>query len=182
MHAFNALTLASAMVSFLLAFVTSFFAWPEIVVIFVVLGYYFSFYVVAQSIGESEGWHHQALKFYCIILAVIIIVFAVLYWRYGLVQNGEKVDISFFTSIYFSITTWTTLGYGDFSPVERIRHITSVQAILGYVSLGILITLASGYMNNMATSRKEVREHNAKLIKEQNEDLIKKSSDTESDS
>jgi len=165
MIVYDALTRGFAMLSFLVAFITSFFAWPEITVFFVVSGYYFSFYVVAQTIGESAGWHHEALKYYCVTLVIIITIFAVIYWRYGLVQNGENLEVTFLTSLYFSITTWTTLGYGDFAPVERIRHITSVQAILGYVSLGILITLASGYMNNMATIRKEVREHNANLIK-----------------
>lgn len=166
MAAFDALTRASAFLSFLMALITSFFAWPELTALLVVIGYYFSFYIVAQTIGESAGWHHQALKIYSLVLVVIISVFAIIYWRYGLIQNGEHIEIDFITSLYFSITTWTTLGYGDFSPVERIRHITSVQAILGYVSLGILITLASGYINNMAANRKEIREHNSKLRKE----------------
>lgn len=170
MAAFDALTRASAFLSFLMALITSFFAWPEVPAFFVVFGFYFSFYVVAQTIGESAGWHHQALKFYTLVLVVIITVFAIIYWRYDLIQNSKHIDVSFLTSIYFSVTTWTTLGYGDFSPVERLRHITSVQAILGYVSLGVLITLASGYINNMATNRKEVREHNAKLMEKRAQD------------
>ncbi|GLX80533.1 hypothetical protein tinsulaeT_38730 [Thalassotalea insulae] len=166
MATFDALNRAYTFLSFLVALIISFFGWPELTVIFIIIGYYFSFYVVATIIGESSGWHHQALKIYSLILAVIITIFAVIYWRCGLVQNGEQIDVSFLTSIYFSVTTWTTLGYGDFSPVERIRHITSIQAILGYVSLGVLITLASGYINNMATNRKEVREHKARLKQE----------------
>ena len=166
MAAYDALTLCGVMLSFLLALVTSFFAWPEVSVFFILSGYYFSFFVVAQTIGEQRGWHDLALRFYFLVLFITINIFAIIYWRYGLVQNGSNVDISYLTSIYFSITTWTTLGYGDFAPVERVRHITSVQAMLGYVSLGLLITLAAGYINNMATSRKEVREHNERIIRE----------------
>ncbi len=166
MAAYDALTLCAVVLSFLLALLTSFFAWPEIAVLFVLTGYYFSFFVLAQTIGEEKGWHDSALRFYFTVLVIIINIFAIIYWRYGLVQNGSKVDISYFTSIYFSVTTWTTLGYGDFAPVERIRHITSIQAILGYVSLGLLITLAANYINNMATNRKKVKEHNERIIQE----------------
>lgn len=166
MAAYDALTLCGAMLSFFLALITSFFAWPEVTVLFILTGYYFSFFVVAQTIGEQRGWHDSALRFYFLVLVIIINIFAVIYWRYGLVQNGDKVDVSYLTSIYFSITTWTTLGYGDFAPPERVRHITSVQAILGYVSLGLLITLAAGYINNMATNRKKVREHNDAVIRD----------------
>lgn len=37
------LTHASAFLSFLMALITSFFAWPEITALFVVIGYYFSY-------------------------------------------------------------------------------------------------------------------------------------------
>jgi len=166
MGTFDILDRGFALGAFLIALIISFFAWPELTVILIILGYYFSFAIVASIIGESSGCHHQALKVYGLILIIIITIFAVIYWRYGLIHNGQHVDISFLTSIYFSITTWTTLGYGDFSPVERIRHITSVQAILGYVSLGVLITLASGYLNNLATNRIELRKYTAKVKEE----------------
>jgi len=166
----DAMNAACAFISFLMGFILSFFAWPELAAICVISGFYFSFYVVAVSIGESSGWHNRALRFYFLILIIIVNIFAIIYWRYGLIQNGNHVEISYFTSIYFSITTWTTLGYGDFSPVERIRHITSIQAILGYVSLGVLISLASGYMNNLATNRQSVREHNRELIEQREKD------------
>jgi len=170
MAVYDALTFTFAMLSFLIGLVISFFAYPEITTLFVIFGYYFSFFVVAQTIGEEDGWHVGALRFYFAILIIIVNIFAVIYWRYGLLQNGSHVDINYLTSLYFSITTWTTLGYGDFAPVERIRHITSIQALLGYVGLGVFITLAAGYINNMATNRKAVNKHNRKLIQKQSKE------------
>ena len=170
MHAFDALNKMIAVVAFGLAIITSLFAYPEIPVSLILVGYYFSFYVMGASIGEAFGWYHNALKFYAMVLIITVLTFGIIYWRYGLVSNGENIEISFINAIYFSVTTWTTLGYGDFAPVSRIRHITSVQAILGYVGLGLLIALMSGYMNNLATNRKEVREHNLGIMKEKSTD------------
>jgi len=70
-----------------------------------------------------------------------MLTFGVIYWRYGLMHNGEQIEVSIFTALYFSVTTLTTLGFGDFSPTPRLRHITSLQAIIGFVSLGVWIGL-----------------------------------------
>lgn len=40
--------------------------------------------------------------------------------------------------LYFSYTTWTTLGYGDVNPTESCRLITSFQATIGYVFMAII--------------------------------------------
>jgi len=169
MVVYDCLTIMFVVIAFGLSLITSFFAYPEIPTIFLIFGYYFSVYIVAQTIGEDDGWQYSALKFYFGVLVITVVVFSIIYWRYGLVYNGEKVENNFFNSVYFSLTTWTTLGYGDFAPTPRIRHITSIQAILGYAGLGLFIALLSGYINNMATNRKEVNRHNRELIREQSE-------------
>lgn len=46
-----------------------------------------------------------------------------------------------YNSFYFSIVTWTTLGYGDFSPVENLRLVTAAEAFIGYIYMAILIGL-----------------------------------------
>ena len=43
--------------------------------------------------------------------------------------------------LYFSFTTFTTLGYGDIQPMGICRAATSIEAISGYVCLGMLINL-----------------------------------------
>ncbi len=40
--------------------------------------------------------------------------------------------------IYFSYTTFTTLGYGDITPVGACRFISSAEAVTGYLLLGLL--------------------------------------------
>lgn len=166
MAATDALTLAAMMLSGLLALVFAALKIPEISVFFVICVYYFTVYFIGQNVGESRGLYRDILPAYFCVLAFTILTFAIIYYRYGLVFGGEHVKVSFLDSLYFSATTWTTLGYGDFSPIPRIRHITSIEAVLGYMGLGLWISLISSFIQNMVENRKYVREHNDKLFAE----------------
>jgi len=44
-------------------------------------------------------------------------------------------------SVYFSIVTWTTLGYGDFSPTKSLYLVAASEAMMGYVTMSLLIGL-----------------------------------------
>lgn len=144
--------------------ITSFFLPAEIPVLLLVLAYPSAIYAVGLMVGNNDGWYGDAIRFFVILMCVTILVFAAIYWRYGLVSNGAEVEITIMESLYFSVTTWTTLGYGDFAPIARIRHITSIQAILGYIGLGLWVGLMSGFMNNLTLMRQEINEHNSKLF------------------
>ncbi|MBR2656642.1 MAG: two pore domain potassium channel family protein [Loktanella sp.] len=54
--------------------------------------------------------------------------------------KGGSSD-SYFDAIYFSYTTFTTLGYGDLTPERFCRVLTSSEALLGYIFLGLLIAM-----------------------------------------
>ncbi len=143
---------------------TAFIFPAEVSILFLLVAYPCVVYCLGLMIGNADGQYNNALGFFFKFIVAIIITFAILYKRYGLVQNGEIVSISILDSIYFSITTLTTLGYGDFSPSPRIRHITSIQAIMGYIGLGIWIVLINGQLKNLSDMRISIRKHNAKLI------------------
>ncbi len=62
---------------------------------------------------------------------VVITACAMAYWFLG-INDGEKPVHSIATSFYFSVVTFTTLGYGDYSPMPGIaRLISSIEAITG---------------------------------------------------
>lgn len=67
-----------------------------------------------------------------------IIIFANIYCTTGLKFDGGVVH-SVRDSLYFSIITWTTVGYGDFTPVPELRIVTATEALLGYFYMAILI-------------------------------------------
>lgn len=70
-----------------------------------------------------------------------IFIFACIYHMYGITYNGNLVVGDWYNSIYFSIVTWTTLGYGDFSPPEALRMVAAFEAIVGYLYMAILVGL-----------------------------------------
>ena len=77
-----------------------------------------------------------------------ILLFAIVYFIHGidsgLLDEATKQVIpvkEFSTSLYFSIVTWTTLGYGDLKPLEDFRLLAAVEALMGYVYMAILVGL-----------------------------------------
>ena len=79
---------------------------------------------------------------------VLIFFFALVYYlnsNYISINAGNFKDISIWDSLYFSITAFTTLGFGDLSPSGGLRIITSIEAFIGLLNMGFLI---AGYANN----------------------------------
>jgi len=76
-----------------------------------------------------------------------IFIFASLYYIYGIQFDDGLIVESFSDSIYFSIVTWTTLGYGDFKPIGELRLIASLEALMGYIYMAILVGLFLNTMN-----------------------------------
>jgi hypothetical protein len=70
-----------------------------------------------------------------------IVCFAMIYMRSGLVASGLHRDVSFVEALYFSITTWATLGYGDYIVPRSFQLITSAETLMGYLSMGVFIGL-----------------------------------------
>lgn len=49
---------------------------------------------------------------------------------------------SYLDCIYFSFSTYSTLGYGDIAPVGNIRYLTSIESLTGLV----LITWSASFL------------------------------------
>ena len=93
-----------------------------------------------SSYGESVG--RVILTAFLIILA-----YAGIYSIKGgiIVQNEAQPIHSFLTSLYFSIVTFTTLGYGDLHPVPSIgmRLLAGSEAFLGAFLLAYFVVVVS---------------------------------------
>ena len=81
----------------------------------------------------------------------LILIFAAMYRALGLVSDAGLVKASFSTAIYFSIVTWTTLGYGDYAPPPDIQLIAAFEAGAGLVFFGLLIGLAVALITKKIT-------------------------------
>ncbi len=45
--------------------------------------------------------------------------------------SGNQVNHSFLHCLYFSVVTFTTLGYGDFRPIGKFRYVAMTEGIFG---------------------------------------------------
>jgi len=95
---------------------------------------------IISSYGESI-WK----VFYTALL--MIFIYAGIYFIKGgiIVQNEAQPIHSFLTSLYFSIVTFTTLGYGDLHPVPSIemRLLAGSEAFLGAFLLAYFVVVVS---------------------------------------
>ncbi len=54
-----------------------------------------------------------------------------------------EITPSYEMAVYFSVITFTTLGYGDYQPSEQGRTIAWVHAIFGVIFLGALVAVGA---------------------------------------
>jgi dolichyl-phosphate-mannose--protein O-mannosyl transferase len=82
-----------------------------------------------------------------------ILAFAAAYRQIGLIDQGQ-ISHTASTALYFSVTAWSTVGYGDVVPTVAARPFAAAQSMIGvvYDSAFIgLILYASTRNNNVNT-------------------------------
>ncbi len=90
----------------------------------------------------------RSLLRWALFVAFITFVFALAYSQVGVEYGEYETPLS---SIYFSVVTLTTLGYGDAYPATMAGQIlAAVQAVLGYVGLGGLLSILTNKMARRA--------------------------------
>ncbi len=77
--------------------------------------------------------------------AVEVWVFAYAYYQQVRMNWGSfqgNFDGHFLDCVYFSFTTYTTLGFGDIAPLGDLRYLTGIEALTGLV----LITWTASFL------------------------------------
>ncbi len=74
-------------------------------------------------------------------LPLTLFVFADVYMHTGIMDTNNDFAVvrDESTCMYFSVVTFTTLGYGDFCPTQEARGTAALEAIVGYIFWGIFI-------------------------------------------
>lgn len=76
--------------------------------------------------------------------ALVILYCAGLFYTYNSIAELEEP--SFWTSLYFSAVTFTTLGYGDFQPISEMRWLAGLEAFTGAALMALfIVALARKY-------------------------------------
>ena len=76
----------------------------------------------------------------------LILLFSVVYYfsQSSMNMPHNETSMTIWDSFYFSTVTFTTLGYGDFSPIGFLRNVAATEAFVGGISLGFLV---AGFSN-----------------------------------
>jgi hypothetical protein len=72
-------------------------------------------------------------------LVWIILLFGFAYAALGL-REGSAITYSYRTGVYFSVVSFATVGYGDVVPVGLARALASVEILLGYFTIPLMLT------------------------------------------
>ncbi len=83
---------------------------------------------------------------------ILIFVCAIAYFLLGTTSGGEEMGFStsqnwttnvghFLNSLYYSVVTFTTLGYGDITPVGGSRLVAAIEAFTGSFTLALFVVV-----------------------------------------
>ncbi|MCE0557659.1 MULTISPECIES: ion channel [unclassified Motilimonas] len=83
---------------------------------------------------------------------LLIIVSAIFYFIFGISFAGEIVSfnvnhsimenfISLLECLYYSVVTFTTLGYGDFTPIGLSRGMAAIEAFTGSFTIALFVVV-----------------------------------------
>lgn len=104
-----------------------------------------SFLMVFRSLFQAlrRGWHDPQFRGLLYLTLGLLLAGTFFYHR----VEGWKL----FESLYFSVVTLATVGYGDFSPQTAAGRVFTIFYIL--IGLGILVGLATQIATHAAAAR-----------------------------
>src|SRR6266496_1652169 len=96
----------------------------------------------------------------CVIFAVfsisflltLLLSFAFVFRTLGIFDGNGHRTFDPIICLYFSAITWTTVGYGDFTPSPETRLYAASEALLAYIFMAMLI---AGFLHLLARFRSE---------------------------
>jgi hypothetical protein len=95
-----------------------------------------------RDLQRSKSLKSVVFGFYILGIfgTMAILLFAGEYRDWGLVQtSGSASQLSEYDYIYFSIITWTTVGFGDFVPSPESRIFAAEEALFGYIYMAAYV-------------------------------------------
>jgi len=107
--------------------------------------------IVSKFVDLFCGYGERPMN--VISFSIMLIMFcAVLFFLFGVQSSNGMIQLSFdkslsenlsnfFSTVYFSVVTFTTLGYGDIQPVGISRLVATVEAFVGSFALALYVVV-----------------------------------------
>ena len=115
--------------------------WILYTVIFFAVGLIIIIRLIPTMLNLSRSYFTFIASLYLFQILVTIITFALHHKAAGLIGPEGRFDPGYRDALYFSVTTFTTLGYGDLQPLPEMRLATSVEALTGMISVALAIPI-----------------------------------------
>ncbi len=131
-------------------------------------------YIIANITRHPPG-------FYGYVYIAMIPLFSILYWMPGtyLVSGDNRIN-SITESIYFSVVTITTLGYGDIAPANGVAMLLAgAESLIGITLIGLFLNALS-LQHSAEAQKKERKVMRTELREELVEDFERIASDVKS--
>jgi voltage-gated potassium channel len=99
----------------------------------------------------------QAIRALSVGLPMLFVVFAASYWVIGAQEPGAFTEpLNRTDGLYFTITVFSTVGFGDISPVSELaRVLVTVQMLVGLITVGVIAKLVVGAVQVAVARRAE---------------------------
>lgn len=113
------------------------------------------FYAEAEALGEAlKKSFHKITVFLTVVLILVLIIGSLMY----LIEGTEGGFTSIPQSVYWTIVTITTVGYGDIAPQTALgKFLASVLMLIGYGIIAVPTGIVTADLSNAKTMAKSLK-------------------------
>ncbi len=113
-----------------------------------------------RAIVRSLHPQWRAVESMAVAIPLFLIMFARIYLTLStLASHAFSVDLDRTRALYFTITVFSTVGFGDISPqTDYARLFVSVQMLLDLVVLGVVVRVLFGAAQRGVANRNSTRD------------------------
>ncbi len=94
----------------------------------------------AHAKGTRRAKLVRNLIWSVVYVLIFVALYACLFSLGGVMKNGEIIKGEFLPSLFLSVITWTTVGYGDVTPAGGLSQFAAgIEAMNGYLVMAVFI-------------------------------------------